>query len=463
MTEPLADPAAQDVGTAPRRVFHVLAAVLAVALWLGLSWLVISGPIAAGYATHNPDVALRLQPSSAAARIMQVDRAVNMRQSGKGPPVDPTEKDPSGAMPPLLEAEAPSATHTTAAAERDIWQSQLTAALAHDPLNPRGVRLLAQVAQLEGDHTRSVQLLRIAQRLSLHETYATYHLMRDAVARDDDTAAAGFADILLRTDSFITPLVVPVLTRMAEKPDGAAVVGKLLAVDPPWRSKLLANMFGSMRDARTPLVLMLGLQAQGHPPRVSEINSYLDFLVGKGNYDLAQATWLQFLPAEQLVSAGFLFNGAFDQPAGGAPFNWRLASINGAILEFGTPPDLAGKRALMVDLGRGRVDFSVQQLVVLGPGQYALKGSLAGQITGKRGLKWRVRCKETDAVLGESAQLSGGAKGWVPFEAAITVPDVNCQAQIVSLVLDARSASEQLSSGRLWFANMSLATVGADR
>jgi hypothetical protein len=45
----------------------------------------------------------------------------------------------------------------------------------------------------------------------------------------------------------------------------------------------------------------------------------------------------------------------------------------------------------------------------------------------------------------------GSAPSWTDFDFSFTVPEENCRAQEVRLMLAARSASEQLVSGTVWY------------
>jgi len=103
--------------------------------------------------------------------------------------------------------------------------------------------------------------------------------------------------------------------------------------------------------------------------------------------------WLQFLPQEQLASAGLLFNGDFESRPSGLPFDWVITAGSGVTIDLARRPDDAGRRALLVEFGHGRADFrGIAQFVMLPPGSYLLKGQYRGQLVGRRGLEWRISC-----------------------------------------------------------------------
>jgi hypothetical protein len=47
--------------------------------------------------------------------------------------------------------------------------------------------------------------------------------------------------------------------------------------------------------------------------------------------------------------------------------------------------------------------------------------------------------------------VTGVTPAWKDFSFSFTVPSDDCRAQYVRLTLDARSASEQLVSGAIWY------------
>src|SRR5581483_4796696 len=70
-----------------------------------------------------------------------------------------------------------------------------------------------------------------------------------------------------------------------------------------------------------------------------------------------------------------------------------------------------------------------------------------------RGPAWRVTCAGADTkLIGKSAiSAMGAATEWTEFVFLFTVPPTDCRAQYVRLALEARSASERLLSGAIWY------------
>lgn len=101
----------------------------------------------------------------------------------------------------------------------------------------------------------------------------------------------------------------------------------------------------------------------------------------------------------------------------------------------------------------------VKQLIMLAAGRYRFKGIYKGETIGRRGLQWRVACAGETLTLGESGMGGGLANAWKAFNFEFTVPQAGCRAQYSSLALDARSASEQILSGSLWYSGLRIERI----
>jgi hypothetical protein len=340
---------------------------------------------------------------------------------------------------------------------RDQVRIWVETALVNDPLNARALRMLGQLAEAAGEEVSARSYMEAAARRSIQESVAVDWLMRHKHARKDYAAALYFVDALLRTRSQVMERVLPVLASMVETPQARGELVKVLAGNPPWRRSFLSALPRAVSDARSPLVVLLALRSAANPPAAADIRDYVSLLVQHKFYELAYYTWLQFLPPEGLASAGLLFNGGFELPPSGLPFDWVLHAGTGATVDIVQRPDDAGQRALYLELGPGRVEFGgVAQTLLLAPGSYRLTGRYRGEINGRRGLVWRVVCAGATAPLGQSPMMVGATAPWKDFEFSFTVPAAECRAQHLRLELDARMPSEQLVSGSLWYDDLAI-------
>lgn len=338
--------------------------------------------------------------------------------------------------------------------------------LAGNPLNHRALTLLGHIEELtvdDGSATApsAARYYGLAARLSPRATEAHHWLMRHHFQNREYHKAASHADLLMRSVSTAGPAVVPFLAQMAERPEGRGAVEELLAGNPPWRARFFHHLSNYITDARTPLALLLPLKATEHPPSSDDLKRYVEFLMEKKFHQLAYYTWLQFLSSDEIAGAGLLYNGSFGSKPSGFPFDWTFAAGAGATAEIVPLPGETGRSGLRIDFTDGRVAFGgVSQWLLLAPGRYRLAGRWRGELAGKRGLRWRMYCDVPRPIpLAETPMQLGLQATWRELELEITIPEADCAAQHLRLELDARSASERLVRGTVWYAGMTIAKM----
>lgn len=405
-------------------------------LGLALCWLVISHSVGAFLSTAAPELALKIRSDNPQSLLRLVeDELHTIAEDGDNTPNSP---------------------RLSSSRIMALWENAQRALIAA-PLSARAYRVLGQIAEIEGSATKAQRFMYAAVRRSLNERIAVDWMMRQSADRKSHRATAYYADVLLRSTPGVTAYVTPVLAQMAEDSAGKSEIQKLLAANPNWRRSFFIHLGPSLTDARTPLDLFLSLKDSSSPPTADELNSYQSFLFQHKLYELGYNVWLQFLPPNELASAGFLFNGDFEKKPSGSPFDWRTLPGTNVIVDFASRPQNASNRALVLDLGPGRVEFrGVAQTILLPPGDYVFKGAFMGEIHGPRGVQWSVRCMDGKATLGQSKMILGSFPDWRAFEFPLIVPENDCSAQIIELKLAARSPSEKLAFGAIWFDDFSI-------
>lgn len=435
-----------------------------------LLWLVITRSLAAYLADVAPRSALWLDPREPEALLVLADRALNPPSSATFVPVDASgriaQNHDQGAAGRAAESGYANQAFNTVGQNPGIDLPRIRAwaesAAMNAPLSARALRILGQAASIGNDDRDAAKYMAAAARLSLHESIAVYWMMRESAATGDYEKAVFYADALLRTNPDMIADVEPLLVHFAEQKASNGVIKAMLKTNPPWRSDFLKALPRYVSDARTPLDLLLALRTGPMPPAPDEIDSYLRFLIGHKFYELAYYTWLQFLPAARLRTAGLLFNGNFDVAPSGSPFDWAIRQGSGVSVDI-VPTSGNYGHALQVDFLYGRVDYhSVRELVLLAPGNYRFSAQYDGRLVGPRGLKWRVVCAaDVQTLLGESPMIMGSKAAWQDVDFTFTVPAAGCPVQYVRLDLDARTASEELVSGSILFSAVDIAHVAA--
>jgi hypothetical protein len=444
-------------------------------------WQIVTRSLTAHLAYDAPRAALRLQPNQPRALVALADRTLNPHNA------KPATGGTNSAMQQVLHDRRESAQNDddhivgwakvalkVAAAKRPFRfredgvpaprpltpqmqaaaRAQAEAALLCDPLNARALRILAQLAAASGDTAHATRLMQAAADRSLAESVALFWLMQKSFEAHDDVKTIVYADAFLRKRPQFMPHALPFLASMAEGNEerSTQALKKALIANPPWRGSFFANLPRYTRDARTSLNLLLGLKQTQTPPTTRELGSYLNSLLSGKRYELAYYTWLQFLPAAELGTIGYVNNAGFETSPSGLPFDWAIRQGTGATIDIATLPGEAEGHGLLIELGPGRADFQgVTQVLLLAPGSYRLEGKLKGESRGKRGLRWTMRCAATHKSIAEGPMFVGVEPKWADFEFGFTVPDSGCRAQQLRLQLAARSASEQLVNGSVWY------------
>jgi len=452
-----------------------------------LLWQILTRSFAAYLAVEAPAAALTLRPNEPTALATLADAQLNPRNEKTKASVTQevlNNKEQSGtaegdriagwaeialkAAAAKLPLDSGSKPQSSAAAEpaplsdedRALIRRRAELVLTQEPLNARALRILGQLADDAGDEPRAAKLMHAAADHSLAESVAVYWMLQKSFATKDYAKTLSYADTLLRKRPQLMVHTISLLGKMAESPDKNAVgaLETALARDPPWRGSFFAQLPRGISDARTPLNLLLSLKDGAAPPTTAELGGYLRFLISRKLYELAYYTWLQFLPADKLGRIGYLANGGFESEPSGLPFDWVISQGSGATIDIAALPNTADAHALLLDLGPGRADFrGVTQLLMLTPGTYRLEGKLKGESRGKRGLQWSVACAGSgQSPIGKSDMFVGVSLTWREFDFTFTVPDADCRAQELHLALAARSASEQLVSGSVWYDDLQI-------
>ena len=267
----------------PRSILLALVALL-------LVWQVVTTSLAAYLAGAAPQAAIWLQSDNAVALLNLAEKQLE-RQQAAAEPLTTGTADHDGARRTAFDVreyglrgtrntpDLDDAGETEAALDpaggvgpprhdptRDAARASAERALLNDPLNARAFRILGQIAQAEADQEHTEQLMQAATDRSLRESAAAYWMMQESYEKEDFRTALRHADTLLRTRPQIIDEIMPTLVRIAEQRDGILELERLLAGNPPWRSRFFEVLPARISDARTPLHLLLSLKVRRPRP-----------------------------------------------------------------------------------------------------------------------------------------------------------------------------------------------------
>ncbi|MFZ1110237.1 MAG: hypothetical protein WAN43_18050 [Rhodomicrobium sp.] len=442
------------------------------ALSLVALWLVLARSLPYALAPVAPDLALALNPNNPAALLAKAEAAKKklldiLGAAEEAPKTGEAVSPSDGTADTLSRLPEVKGAAAEPVGEREKLRAQIRAlalrAIANDPLNARAFRLLAE-ATASADQVRV--LMQEALKRSRRESIAAFWLLNDSYYRNDFKAAIYYSDILLRTQPALATHVLGYLCLLADNPEARPLLIAMLEFGPAWRRRFFDLLPDKAKNPDTPLAFITTLRNSKKPIADNELQPYLNHLIRNDHVDLAYNAWLQFLPPSRLENLGLLTNANFQTKPNGLPFDWQFGEGVNALAEI-VPLNNGGvERVLHISFGEGRIKFpEVRQVLYLAPGRYRLEGKLHGAISGKRGLRWQLRCLDRRAqkVLGETEMLLGRTEQWrvFSFEAEAPAPK-ECLGQELRLIHDARSASEELITGEVWFNDLRLERIPAE-
>jgi hypothetical protein len=328
-------------------------------------------------------------------------------------------------------------------------EAAATRVLYLHPFEGRALRVLGAVAELRGDRDRALALMRLTETTTPRESSAQFWLAINALVDKDLDGTLRRLDRLLRFEPETQRKIFPILGVIAFNPVGAGPLGAYLAADPPWRDAFMTGVIGGADSDAALSRLFRAIEAAGG--RITE--SELDRLAGRL---LARRDWkrLHRLLATMApdAPAGQVRDGGFDGVGRGPLLGWAIGpKLPGAdVLMAAT--DGNGNRTLYLAFHDRRVPFrQVSQVLLLQPGRYQFFGRARLQdLRTANGLGWDLSCVGSSVLLGKSERMLG-SHDWRKFSFRFEVPKVDCGAQVLQLVLDARIAAEQHIVGKAWF------------
>lgn len=336
-------------------------------------------------------------------------------------------------------------------------------ALLDDPLNSKLYRLAAQIYAFNNNIPKAVALMTKASSLSPHEIMAHDYMFRYSLQTNHVKAALFYLDRLFSSAPELMISYSPFMEILIRENTARSEIVRLLSLNPVWRAAFFSQVVPKIMPGSPDVISMIyeDLNKAKAPANSIELGYFINALIASKKFSDAYDTWLRFLPGDDLETLSFINNGGFDRDPSGLIFDWIFSGGKEAGAQIGNVPGEDNRRALNIEFGQGRVTFpNVYEYIALAPGAYHIQGLTKGDVSGRRGLVWSLVCVGGKA-LGESSQILGRMRQWQTFEFDVVVPESNCDLQKISLRHDARSPSEQIISGSIWFDDL-VATRSVD-
>lgn len=328
------------------------------------------------------------------------------------------------------------------------------AALTASPLEASALRNVGFVLAVTGREPLGRQLLTLAGEASLRDYLTHAWLLNDHFARDRVVEAIREADIVLRQDVSVWPVVMPELARLLADRRAIDPLARRLATKPYWRGSFLQTLAADGVDREAGYALLQRLKTLGAPASTTESQPWL-LSVAESDPRLLYRRWTALLAAPLPASQARLRDGGFEGLDAPAPFNWSFYPRDGVYAERSSGPDRRGGALYLSFDGTGIANFATQKLV-LPAGRYRLTGRVYGDGAVDAGrFAAQFRCGENGAELAR-VPLEPGTESWTRFELDVTVTS-SCPAQHVWFV---GSAGESLDPAAIWVDDLALNPLG---
>lgn len=332
--------------------------------------------------------------------------------------------------------------------ERERAEKMAFEALSDDPTAIPGVVALGLAASLKGDLSRARALFNYSDRLSRRDLATRLWLIEDAVRRDDIEGALRHYDVALRTSRNAVDILYPILADASTDPAIATPLLRKLAANPPWGEGFIGHLAVNSPDPVATAGLFQALRMRRYPVPETASAAIVNSLVARGQFEPAWRYYNTLRPgADKGRSRDSKFSRDVAQPTA---FDWVAVSGNPSIaasiyrsdrhgmLEFSAPATVGGP--------------VIQQLLLLRPGSYALRGhSLSIDQPPQSRPYWSLSCVDGRELGRVTMPNSSEADG--RFVGSFNVP-ANCDAQYLRLVLRPTNAISGVS-GQIDYVSLS--------
>ena len=345
-------------------------------------------------------------------------------------------------------AEREFADASASGASPDAARAYARQALNAGPLEVRALRVLAWVADEEGDDRRARRLMTLAASRSQRDVSSHLWMFHDRLKARDFPAALAHGDALMRHGATFREAAVLMAAAAGADDAAAKALAQRLQSGPSWRARFVRELAAS-QDPDVTLSILLAVKEAGSTISAAESAAVAGRLLRERRPREAYLAWVLLLPPSGYDVLGNVYNGGFDGPSESGPFDWTLQRQATTIAQA---PGRKGQ-ALSARPLADKEQRLAQQTLVLAPGSYRL--TLDARLDGlsDASMDWALSCGR--GPFDSLARLSiARSDDWTVRSTTFTVP-VGCEAQALEL----RAGGAGVWG---WFDNVRIEAVGAE-
>jgi hypothetical protein len=316
------------------------------------------------------------------------------------------------------------------------------------PIDARLFSLLGLIEKKNGDDEKAERLFRHALALLPTEIQALSQILEISVRRGDYGAAAHDLEIIARRWPQYWPKVEPILPAVLnDKPAFQAITSGF--GNSPFLRRLLIGSLTRKNELLTPAYnIVLAWHNSGQDDVGPVTNQVTTALLNAGRASDAYLLFILTRPTGKETVAGYVYNGSFEKPVSGNPFDWQIRSQAGVDIKIverhprsgksdpGADPDApADDKALAVQFLGGPLHFrNVSQFLRLTPGAYRLRvDSGSVDLRTPEPVKLSISCPNGNVTLGALDFESGTSTGRTA-SLDFSVPPAGCDLQRIETV-----------------------------
>lgn len=335
---------------------------------------------------------------------------------------------------------APSSALTLArAAEAELVARRVESAavlaarsLAIAPFQVRAVRILGLAEADRGRDVEADALLTLAGNWSLRDDPSHAWLVQRRLEQGNYRSAFGHADTIVRRRPDTAPMVFNLFTTAATLDERAEpFLAERLAVSPPWARGYLRSLYEKPESLG--LLPRLAIRVETTPGRLDNAELgvlYRNWLAAGRIPGLTYIRNALDRPPTSLL----VVDGDFSEDPGVDPFSWAFGvgpGLSVIVIEDDLRSDNTGLR--IEYNGQGSAVLA-EQLLLLKPGRYTLRGQSRAETPAPPRMEWTVACFETGDAVGRFRQPQAEAgQDWRGFQLDFVVPPERCTAQYLQL------------------------------
>jgi tetratricopeptide (TPR) repeat protein len=339
--------------------------------------------------------------------------------------------------------------------------AQLQRAVELDPRNGSHWMDLALAREISGDLEGAATAIRRARAAEPHTPSLLWHEANFDIRRGRLDHALGLLRELMQNAPEYTGRVLPLFSRVTEPVQlvGEVVPGTRPAMDAALEFIRRENHLAAAGVAWDRMLRM-------EDPPVGQVRPFLDWLILRGEADLAVRVWQEaaeraWIPIAPQAAQELLYNGDLRYPLEDFGFDWRvLPHVDASVWLEARGPE-PGLNSLCVQFSpeaRAHYAHIVHYLAVQPNYHYSLRGSMrSDRLAARAGVFLQISDPRSDNAVRTDAVTGSG--GWRDVVATVqTGPDT--RLLVIRLTRPAPVVAEEPGSGMVCIARLQWSELG---